>query len=190
MAMQLHLLNVEKNAKDTVYTPDDVARDIVEFYQPTGKCLDPCRGEGAFYKFLPQGSDWCEVREGRDFFQYNHRVDWIISNPPYSVFSQFLRHSFNVADNIVYLIPVNKAFNSFKMMKDISEWGGIPHIYVVSSGGKLGWDIGFAIGAVYFKRGFSGGTQTTFRKTPPNKPLHGTPNLGFNSNSAHALKVG
>ncbi len=41
------------NPKDIVYTPEDVAKDIVSFYKPSGKVLDPCKGEGVFLKYLP-----------------------------------------------------------------------------------------------------------------------------------------
>jgi len=148
---------------DIVHTPVDVAKDIVAFFKPTGKCLDPCRGAGEFLQYLPPGTDWCEIREGRDFFDYHHEVDWIVGNPPYSVFADWLRHSFTIARNIVYLIPANKAFNSYKMMREIDAYGGIAHIYVIGPGSQLRFPIGFAIAAVHFKRGYAGGTQTTFR---------------------------
>ena len=123
---QANLFNeIWVNPNDIVYTPDDVARDIVAHFQPSGKCLDPCRGDGAFYKYLPEGSLWCEAKEGRDFFDFNDPVDWIVSNPPYSAFTEFLYHSFTVAENIVYLIPINKPFNRFKTMRKIKEYGGM-----------------------------------------------------------------
>lgn len=124
--------------------------------------LDPCKGPGAFLKWMP-GAEWCEVREGRDFYAWRKPVDWIVSNPPYSIFSDFLRHSFTVAENIVYLIPINKAFNSDRMMREVHEWGGIPSIYVVGGGGALGFPIGFCIGAVHYKRGYTGPIHIHFR---------------------------
>ena len=147
---------------DVVLTPLDVARDVVNYFKPRGRVLDPCRGNGAFADLMP-GCDWCEIRDGKDFFAWREPVDWIVSNPPYSVFSEFLRHSFTVAENIVYLVPINKVFNSTKMIRDVWTWGGVPTIYVVASGGELGFPIGFAIGAVHFKRGFTGDTKTVFR---------------------------
>ena len=89
---------------DIILTPPDVARDVVKFFAPRGRVLDPCRGNGAFADEMP-GCDWCEIRDGKDFFGWREPVDWIVSNPPYSIFSEFLRHSFVVAENIVYLIP-------------------------------------------------------------------------------------
>lgn len=159
------IFGAELDAKpiDIVFTPDDVAKDIVEFFSPAGKCLDPCRGDHAFYKYLPPGTDWCESREGRDFFEYRREVDWIISNPPYSIFSQWLDHSFCVAENIVYLIPINKPFNSYAILRRIEAYGGIKAIYVIGPGSQLNFPIGFAIGAVHFKRGYKGQIKLSFR---------------------------
>ena len=151
---------------DVVQTPAEVAQDVVNYFAPSGRCLDPCRGNGVFWRNLPAGADWCEVQEGRDFYDWTERVDWIVSNPPYSIFADWLRHSFEVADNIVYLIPINKAFNSYRMMREISDFGGIPTIYVVGPGSQLKFGIGYAIGAIHFQRGYSGGTQVVFREAP------------------------
>jgi hypothetical protein len=154
---------------DIVLTPDDVARDVVARFNPRGRVLDPCKGEGAFLRHM-DGADWCEIREGRDFFRWTDRVDWIVSNPPYSIFSEFLRHAFTVADDIVFLIPVNKAFNSDRMMREIWAWGGIETVYVVGGGGALGFPIRFCIGAVHFRRGYRGGMRVEFRT--PNTVVH------------------
>jgi hypothetical protein len=147
---------------DVVLTPDDVARDIVAHFRPVGKVLDPCRGDGAFLRHMP-GAEWCEIREGRDFFLWDTPVDWIVSNPPYSCFSDFLRHSFGVAENIVYLIPINKPFNSDRIMREIFAWGGIETILVIGPGAALNFPIGFCIGAVHFKRGYRGPMSVVFR---------------------------
>jgi len=152
-----------QNMNDVIYTPETIAQDIISFFKPSGKVLDPCRGDGAFYKYLPEGADWCELKEGKDFFQYSQDVDWIISNPPYSIFAQFLDHSFKIARNIVYLIPINKPFNSYALIQRISLWGGIKHIYIIGSGAKLKFPIGFCIGAVYFQKGYHGEMKLSFR---------------------------
>ena len=156
---------------DIILTPLDVARDVVNHFKPYGRILDPCRGNGAFADLMP-GCDWCEIRQGRDFYAWREQVDWIVSNPPYSVFSDFLRHSMTVAENIVYLIPVNKIFNSDRMMREIWQWGGVPEIYTVAGGGALGFPIGFAIGAVHFRRNYRGQTRVNFRT--PNAPSSAT----------------
>lgn len=164
--MQQYLFGIAHEVQhqaDIVFTPADVARDVVEHFAPSGRCLDPCKGDGAFLKHMPPGTDFCELKDDKDFFNWTEQVDWIVSNPPYSIFSAWLDHSFIVAENIVYLIPVNKPFNSYEIMKKLHSWGGIKEIFMVAPGRKIGFPVGFAIGAVHFKRGYRGGMLLSFR---------------------------
>src|SRR5688572_10647602 len=101
LKMQPTLLHVAAK-KDIVYTPDWMARDIVLHFSPDGECLDPCFGGGVFHKYLPAGSHWCEIEKGKDFYAWKKTVKWIISNPPYSHLLAWIRHSFSIAENIVY----------------------------------------------------------------------------------------
>lgn len=154
-SMRLELNAFSHNHKDVVFTPEHLAVSIVSHFRPEGKMLDPCRGDGAFLRQMP-GAEYCELQEGKDFFEWTEQVDWIISNPPYSIYAKWLRHSFDVAENIVYLIPINKAFNSSAMLQATYAWGGIAEIVHVGPGSNLKFPIGFAIGAVYYKRNYRG----------------------------------
>lgn len=105
---------IPKGGNDRVMTPDSLASDIVGHFMPFGaKCLEPCKGEGAFirafenYGIVPE---WCEIDQGKDFFEYDGKVDWIITNPPFSILSNFLEHSLKVADNVVFLCLGNAMF--------------------------------------------------------------------------------
>lgn len=99
-----------EKGNDEIYTPEWAANDMILHFKPFGKILEPCKGNGAFTNLIPD-CEWCEIREGKDFFDYSGHVDWIISNPPYSLIRKFVLHSFKVSDNIVYLIPVWKAYS-------------------------------------------------------------------------------
>ena len=90
-------------------TPVETAVDVINHFGPTGTILDPCRGTGAFYDNFPTTcqNDWCELSEGKDFFDYNDKVDWIVTNPPWSKIKPFIIHSMTIADDIVYLISIN-----------------------------------------------------------------------------------
>ena len=57
------------NPNDVVFTPSHIAKKIVEMFNPQGKILEPCKGEGAFLKYLPEDTLWCEITEGKDFFE-------------------------------------------------------------------------------------------------------------------------
>ena len=147
---------VDQNPNDVVFTPIEWARDIVDFFRPSGTCLDPCRGESAFFDELPEPKLWCEISEGVDFFEFDGKVDWIISNPPYSLFSRWLDHSLKVADHIVYLIPVNKLLSSLQKLHKVYQFGGIAHIRYYGTGRDAGFPFGFPVGAVYLKKGYVG----------------------------------
>lgn len=159
------LFAVSPNPKDVVYTPDNVARDMVAFFKPRGRILEPSKGDGVFLKHLP-GAEWCEITEGRDFFMCTRSYDWIIGNPPYSIFAAWLRHSFTLANDIVYLIPIIRCFVSSRIIKDIKAYGGIKTIAVYDEANFTGWSINFAIGAVHFQRGYKGGFTVVTRQRP------------------------
>lgn len=144
---------------DVVYTPDYVSKNIIEFIKPTGKCLDPCKGDGAFLKFMPIGSDYCELQENKDFLHYEKKVDWIIGNPPYSIFEDFLRHSFLISDNVSFLVPTNKVFQRQLIMDMINNYGGIKSIIIYGSGNLIGFPFGFSVGNFHFKKGYKGKTE-------------------------------
>lgn len=46
------------NPNDVVFTPDWLAKKIVDMFPIKGKVLEPCKGEGAFLKYLPNDADW------------------------------------------------------------------------------------------------------------------------------------
>lgn len=134
---------------------------MIGHFKPCGKILEPCKGAGVFTDLLPD-SDWCEINENKNFFEYNEKVDWIISNPPYSIMRKFILHSFKIADNIVYLIPVWKAFNAYGLVENTKKYGGIKEIYWYGTGSKLKFPMGNDIGAVYWKRDYTGPTYNNF----------------------------
>jgi len=156
---QMSLIPISREHKDVVFTFDWVAREIIEYFKPSGRILEPAKGDGAFLKHLPVGTEWCEIREGKDFFSWNEKVDWLIGNPPYSLFTDWINHSFEIADNIVYVVPTNKNFNSYKLFETIYRWGGIHTIYHLGAGRNVCdyQELGFAFSATHYQRGYKGG---------------------------------
>ena len=159
MEIQQTLFPIVVDPKDIVYTPDHVARHIVKFLSPEGACLDPCKGDGAFLKYLPAGSDYCELREDKDFFLYNRKVDWVIGNPPYSIFEEFLLKAFEIADNVSFLVPTNKIFQRQVIMDRINAFGGIRSMIIYGSGQLIDFPFGFSVGNFHFQRGYKGETK-------------------------------
>lgn len=150
------------NPADQVYTPEWVAKDMIEWFKPSGKILEPCKGFGAILKQLPNSAEWCEITEGKDFYDWNTPVDWIISNPPYSKFREWMNHSYSIADNIVYLCPLNKFFNAYGQVKICREYGWVKHIRIYGTGTKLNFPMGNTIGAMHFARNYFGATEWSF----------------------------
>ncbi len=147
---------VEVKPRDVVYTPDKIAAAVVWHFAPTGRVLDPCAGSNrAFWRHMP-GADWCEIEEGKDFFDWKEPVDWIVGNPPYSVMNRWLEHSFALADNVVYLIPLVKVFGSLMRLRVIKAYGGIVEAWAPWTGRAIGFDYGWAVGAFHFRRGYTG----------------------------------
>lgn len=154
--------STKQSAADIVQTCEEVALEIIHRYPLSGKVLDPCRGESrVFWKNIP-GADWCEILEGRDFFDYNEPVDWVIGNPPYSIFNKWFEHSAEIAKNIAYLIPIAKLFGSQHRMSMVQSFGGIVEIYAPWTGRQVGFEFGWPVGSVYVKKGYRGDTRLFF----------------------------
>lgn len=151
----------KKKGNDCIMTPEWVAKDMISYFSPSGSILEPCRGEGVFTNLLPD-AQWCEINEGKDFFSWQQKVDWIISNPPFSKMRLFILHSFKIADDIVYLVPVWKIYLSFGLVKETQKFGGIKEIRWYGTGGSLGFPMGNGIGAVHWKRNYTGSIQQSF----------------------------
>jgi len=157
---QPQLLQIALDPGDVVYTPDWVARDMVEYFKPSGRILEPCAGDGAILRYLP-GAEWCEIEQGLDFFAWHEKVDWCIGNPPYSMVGKWIRHSMEVTTDFVYLMPCAKSFYSFGLIETVAKWGGIRHIRFYGGGARLRFPIGFAIGATHYQKGYAGPMYTS-----------------------------
>lgn len=154
--------SLKSNPADAVMTPEWAAKDMVDWFKPTGRILEPCKGFGAILTQLPDHAEWCEITQGRDFFDWHEKVDWIISNPPYSGFREWMEHSYEVADNIVYLCPLNKFFNAYGQIEACRKHGWVKHIRNYGTGTKLKFPMGNAIGAMHFVKGYFGATTWSF----------------------------
>ena len=155
-------LNPNKNTpdKDIVYTPRKVALEIINHFNPQGLTLDPCKGDGAFSDQIA-GCLWCELSLGRDFLNWNQKVDWIISNPPWSKMREFLSHGMTISDNIVYLTSINH-YTTKRRIRDMREAGfGIKEFYCIPTP-KTFPQSGFQLAAVHTQRGYTDGVIMTY----------------------------
>lgn len=151
----------DDNPADKIYTPEWIAQDMIGFFHPVGRILEPCRGGGVFTNLLPE-ADWCEIDEGKDFLHVSTKYDWIITNPPYSKLRLFIMHSLKIADNIVFLIPIWKFWQAYGTIRAVHSFGGTKHIRWYGTGSKCGFPMGNAIGAIHWQRGYRGDTDYSF----------------------------
>lgn len=159
LKIQPSLIHVPTD-KDVVYTPRWLSKAIVDHFQPSGTCLDPCAGDGAFYDCLSEnGRDWCEIERGRDFLSYTSRVDWCIGNPPYSRLLEWIRYSFKIADNVAYLLPLHRVMASATFLDDVTAYGGLKEVLHIGTGTDAGFPFGHALTVVHYQRDWCGGTR-------------------------------
>ena len=87
---------------DVFLTPLSVVNihlDLLKKYvEPNDIILDGFYGTGNYYNtfpeyFLNNTFDFTEIELGKDFFEYDKKVDVIVSNPPYSLINKILEKS-------------------------------------------------------------------------------------------------
>lgn len=136
---------------DLVYTPRCLSKNIIEHFNPTGILLDPCKGDGSFYDQFPLNCEkyWCEIQDNIDFFNFNRKVDWIITNPPWSKIRQFILHGMSISDNIVYLAILNHFLTKARLRDLRINNFCIKEIYGVKTPLKPWPSSGFQLAAVH-----------------------------------------
>lgn len=151
---------VPRSGNDVVYTPRPLAKWIVDHFQLCGRILEPCKGDGAFTDFMPD-AEWCELALGIDFFEYQKEVDWIVTNPPWSLLREFLVHSMKIADDVVMVITLNSLWTRARK-RDIRDAGfAIKEIMLIDSPPQPWPHVGMQIGVVHFQKGWTGDIRMT-----------------------------
>lgn len=169
-------------SNDDIQTPLALARRLVAHFQPTGKILEPCRGDGNFLKALREHQrlsakisglnqtprltasrlkltatsvHWTEVKLGHDFFDWDQPVDWIITNPPWSQIRDFLCHAMELSDHVVFLFTINHLWTKARLRDIHNADYGIREIVLVDMP-KTFPQSGFQLGAVHLQYGWKG----------------------------------
>lgn len=160
-------------SNDDIQTPPALARRIVRHFHPHGRVLEPGKGDGNFLRALrsvvpPRPSRaarrrWsarCEIKEGHDFFAWDEKVDWIVTNPPWSQMRAFLQHAMAVSDHVVFLLTINHLWTRARL-RDIRAAGyGIREIVTVDTPAIFP-PMGFQLGAVHLQRDWKGKVTLT-----------------------------
>jgi hypothetical protein len=171
---------------DIVYTSPALAHRIVDYLDPEGFCVDPCRGRGAFYDALdPENRDWCEIREGRDFltWEFDRPVDWCITNPPFSdAYANIAARAFSIAKNVAFLVKLPVAIGTYARHRAWREAGhGLREIiylpwaeaeFLAENNAPKAPE-GFVLTVVWWQRGWQGQVRHTYWTSQTDK---GQPN--------------
>lgn len=158
---------------DDVQTPFPLALELAHHWSHfllNKSVLEPCRWSerGNFWTALNQikieNLDWCEVKEGRNFFDYDKNVDFIITNPPWSLLNRrknkicFLEKSLQISNNVIFLATLNHLNGKKSSHTLIKKYGFHIQEIVYLDTPPIPWPAsGFQLGCVYFKKGKTNG---------------------------------
>jgi len=107
--------NRNYKSNDRVMTPLSLCKRIIDYFNPDGFILEPCKGTGNFLKYLPkERTFYCEQDEGKPFEDFTKKVNWVITNPPWSKMRLFLNLSFKCANHVVFVMTINHSFYKSK----------------------------------------------------------------------------
>lgn len=64
--------------------------------------FDPFKNSGNYYNQFPtENKKWTEILEGKDFFEFNEKIDIICSNPPYSIIDEVLNKCIELNPRVI-----------------------------------------------------------------------------------------
>ena len=149
MSLSKNLNNSKKTPNDNIYTPERIVNRVLKQIDidDGSKVLDGFRGDGAFYNKYKDTwiKTYCEIDEGKDFFEYTDKVDYMISNPPFSKLNDILNHLFDICEKGFGLILMATALTEPRLKRiynagfmltkydtfHVKEWFGFPVIFVM-----------------------------------------------------------
>lgn len=101
----------ERINNDNYPTPRPVIELLIDRinFSKVNSFLEPCKGDGRILDYIPNTieKNWCEIREGKNYFDYDFNVDLIITNPPFSISFEFIQKSILEGKTVCYLQRVN-----------------------------------------------------------------------------------
>ncbi len=122
-----HAIKRRQTARDVFITPLELAKKhiaaTVKFCDEGFRWFDPFKNSGNYYNNFPSDNKvWCEILEGRDFFESRETIDVICSNPPYSIMDAVFAKSRELKPKVIsYLIGVNNL--TTKRMEEMNKEG-------------------------------------------------------------------
>lgn len=99
------------------YTKEEMVKDLLKLikFNEDDFVLDAGSGlNKVWYKNINVKNKYeCELEDGKDFYNWNLQVDWVVGNPPYSHAKDFLLKSSEISNKGIAFLVNNQCFNSF-----------------------------------------------------------------------------
>ena len=148
-----HKIKQRTKANDVFITPLELAKKHIDMidYKDEDIWLDSCKNSGSYFNQFPtDNKDYCEILEGKDFFEYTGKVDIICENPPYSVLDNWFKKVIELnprvyscligvgnltARRIEWFEKAGYGIKKLKMLK-VFKWYGMSYIVVFEKGYK------------------------------------------------------
>jgi len=134
-AKALHKSHTHPN--DCIHTPKPIADLMIKMcdIKPSDTVLDPCRGGGVFFDNIDSiNKEYCEIQDGKDFFENTKHYTTIIGNPPYSKWTEWIEHTLNKCQKFCYIFGAQSLTpNRIKMIHDAGY--GLTKLHTV----KIAW---------------------------------------------------
>jgi hypothetical protein len=153
-----------------------LAKGVVTYfhrrYGLDGSVMDCCAGSGVMWQYLSAAVSqerlfWCEKQLDCDFLAYNGPpVKWIIANPPFRRFLPLLEKAFQVAENVVFILPRRSGDGYHAQLDLMQRYGyGLRSVILLPrfrNGGKKNglFASGVVIGVFHWQKGWTGTTET------------------------------
>tara|TARA_R100001480_G_C4709790_1_gene178599 strand:+ start:374 stop:946 length:573 start_codon:yes stop_codon:yes gene_type:complete len=101
---------IRLNETDFYPTPSWCYENLEIDWSKFSTAHEPCAGDGRILDFLKSKDIDCsysEITENKDFFDWNGKVDLILTNPPFSLSREFVDHSLENANTVIMLMRIN-----------------------------------------------------------------------------------
>lgn len=119
----LNKIQQRTSPNDIFYTPLELSKKAIDMidYNDNDIWFDPFKGEGSYYNQFPNNNKvYTEITEGKDFFEFNDKVDIICSNPPYSLINKVLEKCSQLNPRVINLLigMINLSPRRIQIMND------------------------------------------------------------------------
>ena len=108
--MSRQIAGIRLNKTDLYPTPPWCYENLDINWKAFSDAHEPCRGDGRIQEFIKDQGISCsytEILEGKDFFEFNDKIDLIVTNPPFSLAKEFIEHSIALSNTVIMLLRLN-----------------------------------------------------------------------------------